>query len=86
MFAITIESALYRMYVLCGRYGVDFHLASIPKDSPNQLNPVDFGQAGMERLFDEGFELGKKGYEWRKAPNGLDSDEVFTGPTDPIAK
>jgi len=78
-FAITMESALYRMYVLCGRYGVDFNLASIPDDSPNPLDPVDFDPAGMQRLFDEGFALGSEGYAWRKAPLGLDPDEMFRG-------
>jgi hypothetical protein len=77
MFSITMESALYRMYVLANRYGVEFRMASIPSNSPNQLDPVDFDQAGMQKLFDEGYRLGIEGGDWRKAPPGLDEDELF---------
>jgi hypothetical protein len=59
----------YRMYLLAKRGGVDFNLASIgdgfdvPYKSP-------FDKEYMQSLFAYGYQKGRAGYPWQKAPPG----------------
>ena len=77
LFHVTASTSLYRMYVLASRYGIDFNLAAIPTDSPLEMDPTVFDTAAMQKLFDQGYRLSESGYEWAKAPSGLDPDELF---------
>ncbi len=61
---------LYQIYALCERDGNDFNLAYIPAEfteSPNEgFDPVYMG-----KLFDLGFQMAIKGYQWVKTPPGF---------------
>ena len=61
---------LYRLYLLAQRDGLDFNLAYIGADFTT-VHKEDFDTAYMRALFDYGYQLGKKGYPWQKAPPGL---------------
>jgi predicted acylesterase/phospholipase RssA len=70
---------VYRLFAFCQRDKIDFNLAAIPQDYP--LAPEDaFDQAYMNRLFDFGFELARKGYQWGKYPPGLAPEAVLPTP------
>lgn len=58
---------LYRMYVLAERDGVDFNLAYIPPTFTEQAKE-EFDKVYMGKLFEVGYEMGKKGYPWQKTP------------------
>ena len=60
---------LYRIYTTTQRDGVDFNLAFIPP-SFNVPLPEPFDQHYMNELFKAGYDLGKAGYQWAKAPPG----------------
>ena len=60
---------LYRIYTTTQRDGVDFNLAFIPP-SFNVPLPEPFDQHYMNELFKAGYDLGKAGYHWAKAPPG----------------
>jgi predicted acylesterase/phospholipase RssA len=59
---------LYRIYATSQRDDVDFNLAFIPPT----FNVVSkrFSQHYMNELFKLGYELGRSGYDWNKAPPG----------------
>ena len=61
----------YRMYTFMKKRGNDYNLAFIPsdfkQDSKEMFDPKD-----MRRLFDRGYEDAAKGYDWHKAPPGLE--------------
>jgi len=61
---------LYKIYLTTEHDGVDFNLAYIGA-SFNHEHKEDFDTAYMQALFDYGYQLGRKGYPWRKAPPGL---------------
>ena len=61
---------LYRLYLLAQKDGLDFNLAYIGADFTVE-HQEDFDQKFMRELFDYGYQLGKKGYPWQKAPPGL---------------
>ena len=63
---------LYRIYTTTQRDGVDFNLAFIPA-SFNVPLPASFDQHYMNELFKTGYNLGKSGYSWVKAPPGYSS-------------
>jgi len=63
---------LFRIYALAARDGLNFNLAFIPEDF-DEKPKEQFDTVWMRKLFDRGFEMGKAGYEWSKAP--LDSYE-----------
>lgn len=65
---------LYQLYLLAQRDRLDFNLAYIGADF-NAEHKEDFDPAYMRTLFDYGYQLGKKGYPWQKAPPGLTADE-----------
>lgn len=65
---------LYRTYVNAQRDGIDYNLVSIPLEF--KLQPREaFDREYMQKLFDVGFELGKKGGFWKKVP------PAFEGPS-----
>jgi hypothetical protein len=58
---------LYRIFALAERDNLDFNLAYIPatfEDIPDEL----FDSEWMKKLFALGYEMGKAGYPWAKAP------------------
>ncbi|MGH6933783.1 MAG: hypothetical protein ACREEE_15280 [Dongiaceae bacterium] len=60
---------LYRIYATTQRDGVEFNLAFIPPDF-NVQSKEPFDQHYMNELFKVGYDLGKSGYPWAKAPPG----------------
>jgi patatin-like phospholipase len=59
----------YRMFLLARRDGVDFNLASINDDfDVPYKGPFDKGY--MQTLFEYGYQKGRAGYPWQKAPPG----------------
>jgi hypothetical protein len=59
----------YRMYLITRRDGVDFNLASIGDDfAVPYKGPFDKNY--MQSLFSYGYEKGRAGYRWQKAPPG----------------
>lgn len=61
---------LYQLYLLAQKDGLDFNLAHIGADFTAE-HQEDFDPAYMRTLFDYGYQLGRKGYPWKKAPPGL---------------
>jgi predicted acylesterase/phospholipase RssA len=62
---------LYRIYATAQRDDVDFNLAYIPATFNVPLNEP-FDQHYMAELFKLGYELARSGYDWQKAPPGLE--------------
>jgi predicted acylesterase/phospholipase RssA len=60
---------LYRIYAITQRDKVDFNLAFIPEAFDVPL-PEPFDQHYMTELYNLGYEMGKAGYKWEKAPIG----------------
>jgi predicted acylesterase/phospholipase RssA len=61
---------LYRIFALCRRDGNDFNLAYIPSDFTEEPNEA-FDPIYMSKLFELGYQMGRDGYPWAKAPPGL---------------
>jgi predicted acylesterase/phospholipase RssA len=61
---------LYQIYALCKRDGNDFNLAYIPSDLMGEPGEL-FDPVYMKKLFDRGYEMGRTGYPWKKAPPGF---------------
>ena len=59
----------YRMYLLARRDGVDFNLASINDDFDVPYKGP-FDKEYMQSLFAYGYQKGRGGYPWQKAPPG----------------
>jgi hypothetical protein len=59
----------YRMYLLARRDGVDFNLASISDDFDVPYKGP-FDKEYMQSLFAYGYQKGRGGYPWQKAPPG----------------
>jgi hypothetical protein len=57
----------FRIYATARSDGVDYNLAYIGADFTME-HEVPFAQAYMRALFDYGYQLGRAGYPWRKAP------------------
>jgi Patatin-like phospholipase len=69
MIASSGVNDTYRMFLLTRRDGVDFHLASINDDfDVPYKGPFDKGY--MQTLFEYGYQKGRAGYPWQKAPPG----------------
>lgn len=65
--------ALYRAYLITQRDGIDYNLVWIPADF--KLSPREpFDREYMRKLFDVGFEMGKKGGFWKKTPPAFDGE------------
>jgi predicted acylesterase/phospholipase RssA len=60
---------LYRIYATAQQDGIDFNLAYIPPTFNVPLTEP-FEQHYMNELFNLGYELGRSGYAWAKAPPG----------------
>lgn len=61
---------LYRIHSMTARDGIDFNLATIPP-AFNVKSEEPFDLRYMRALYSVGFDLGKVGYRWTKAPPGL---------------
>ena len=69
MIASSGVNDTYRMFLLTRRDGVDFNLASINNDfDVPYKGPFDKGY--MQTLFEYGYQKGRAGYPWQKAPPG----------------
>ncbi len=55
---------------MCKLDGIDFNLAAIPGDF-NVPRREEFDRNYMSQLFTLGYDLGKRGYPWKKYPPGL---------------
>jgi predicted acylesterase/phospholipase RssA len=64
---------LYRTYLNAQRDGIDFNLVFIPRDFKRQSREA-FDREYMQKLFDVGFETGRKGGCWTKVPPAFEGD------------
>ena len=64
---------LYRTYLNTQRDGIDYNLVAIPNDFKLQAKEP-FDREYMQKLFDVGFEMGKKGGFWKKVPPGFEGE------------
>ncbi|MGB9041121.1 MAG: patatin-like phospholipase family protein [Pseudolabrys sp.] len=69
MIASSGVNDTYRMYLLAKRDGVDFNLASIGDDFDVPYKGP-FDKEYMQTLFAHGYQKGRAGYPWQKAPPG----------------
>lgn len=70
---------LYRIYLTSQRDGIDYNLAFIGPDfSFEHLD--EFDQEFMRALYRYGYDLGRQGYSWRKAPPGFEGLEMTPQP------
>ena len=60
---------LYLIYMLSRRDGIDYNLAYIPDDFDMESQEI-FDTKYMNKLYELGYYLGRKGYKWHKAPPG----------------
>ncbi|MGF1594707.1 MAG: patatin-like phospholipase family protein [Kiloniellaceae bacterium] len=63
---------LYRIYLTSQRDGFDYNLAYIGADFDHEHDD-EFDQAFMRALYEYAFELGRRGYPWRKTPPDFDT-------------
>jgi predicted patatin/cPLA2 family phospholipase len=61
---------LYKIYAETQRDGIDFNLAYIPK-SFNAPHKEEFDTDYMRKLYQTGYDLAVRGYQWEKIPPGL---------------
>jgi len=61
---------LYRIHATATRDGIDFNLATIPAEF-NLKSDEPFDLRYMKALYEVGHSLGRRGYQWAKAPPGL---------------
>ena len=66
---------LYRIYLTSQRDGLDYNLAFIGPDFDFE-HLDEFDQAFMGALYRYGYDLGRQGYPWRKAPPGFEGVEL----------
>jgi predicted patatin/cPLA2 family phospholipase len=64
------EGDLIKLYLRAKENGINYNVASIPVDFKAESSEP-FDTKYMRKLYDLGFELGKKGYKWRKKPPGI---------------
>jgi predicted acylesterase/phospholipase RssA len=62
---------LYRIYNAAVRDGIDFKLATIPGDFVEK-SEEPFDQRYMIALFERGYQMGAHGFDWLKAPPGVE--------------
>jgi len=70
MIAANGTNDTFRIYLTTKRDGVDYNLAYIDDDFTEPYKGP-FDRDYMNKLFDYGFELGRAGYQWHKAPPGF---------------
>jgi hypothetical protein len=79
---------LFRIYSTSQRDGVDFNLAYIEHDFP-PVPHEDFDPVYLQALFNYGYERGRAGYRWHKAPptfyQGGGSEPSQVAPSVPTA-
>jgi len=61
---------LYRLYLGATRDGIDYNLVQIPQDFKEESQEL-FDPKYMAKLFDVGYQMGKGGVPWEKAPPGV---------------
>ncbi len=61
---------LYKIFTIAQRDDLDYNLAYIPKDF-NALHHEEFDRTYMQQLFQTGYDLASKGYDWKKVPPGM---------------
>jgi hypothetical protein len=61
---------LYRIYLVCRDYNIDYNVAYIPIEFQN-VSKTMFDPIYMTALFDLGYQQGSNGYRWRKDPPGF---------------
>ncbi|HEY9568606.1 MAG TPA: patatin-like phospholipase family protein, partial [Thalassobaculum sp.] len=66
---------LYRIYVTSQRDGLDYNLAFIGREF-HFKHDDEFDQKFMRALYHYGYDLGRQGYPWRKAPPGFEGVEL----------
>ncbi len=66
---------LYRIFIASQRDGIDFNLAYIPSSFTTELKEP-FDTAYMNELFNLGYGLGSKGYQWAKTPPGYSAPKI----------
>jgi hypothetical protein len=70
MIAANGTNDTFRIYLTTKRDGVGYNLAYIDDDFTEPYKGP-FDRAYMNKLFEYGYELGRKGYPWHKAPPGF---------------
>ncbi len=65
---------LYQIFALCKRDDNEFNLAYIPADFVEESNE-EFDPVYMSKLFDLGYQNGRKGYNWEKAPPNFHNNQ-----------
>jgi hypothetical protein len=63
---------MYRIYLGVKRDGLDYHLAYIPADFDIEYKEP-FDPVYMNKLFELGYDMAKKGYPWKTAPPGMNN-------------
>jgi len=66
---------LYEIYALCQRDDNEFNLAFIPSDYSDEPKE-EFDPEFMRKLFEFGYQLGLKGYSWKKGPPGFEPNTL----------
>jgi hypothetical protein len=69
---------LYRIYLGSQRDGIDYNCAFIGDDFVAERKD-EFDQGYMRALYEYGFNAGKSGYRWQKAPPGFEPPVVEKG-------
>lgn len=64
------EGDLIKLYLRAKENQIDYNVASIPVDFKAESSEA-FDKEYMRKLYDLGYDLGKKGYKWRKKPPGI---------------
>lgn len=69
------RSELFHIYGLCLAGGMNFHLASIPQETPVSRDPMRFKPEQMRELYEMGFTAATTGTAWRVTPPGYEPQE-----------
>ncbi len=64
------EGDLIKLYLRAKENKIDYNVASIPVGFKAESSEP-FDKKYMSKLYELGYELGKKGYKWRKKPPGI---------------
>jgi hypothetical protein len=64
---------LYRIYLFCQRYDIQYNLAYIPNEFEAPSHAM-FDEKFMNSLYDFGYQEGVRGYSWHKRPPGLEKN------------
>ena len=61
---------LYRLYAIAKRDGIDYNFIDVPTDFAVEAKSP-FDNKFMRALYEKGYEMGRNGVPWKKAPPGL---------------